>query len=169
MSNECIIISTDVCTVSLKYMRVLLIDWQINVCFRKSSTIPRHGLLGSSSIMDLCLGTESCTVMCSVTADRFESLVVFYAANMSNSLCTVIDKLHSPAFLLGYSPSLAKLLQWECYSSHHRQISLLLTGVLLGSHWLLAVNPASIYFWPRSSWSGPCVGLEISKPHSYFA
>ena len=128
MSNECIIISTDVCTVSLKYMWVLLINWQINVCFRKSSIVPRHGLLGSSSIMDLCLGNESCTVMCSVTADRFESLVVFYAANMSNSLCTAIDKLHSPAFLLVATPEALGTLNlgWTSLpntretSAHHR-------------------------------------------------
>ena len=55
--------------------------------------------LGSSSIMDLCPSTESCTVMCSVTADRFET---FYSATMPNSLFTAIKRLLSPASLLDY-------------------------------------------------------------------
>ena len=71
-----------------------------------------------------CLSTESCTVMCSVTADRFETHIVFYAANVSNSLFIAIDKLRSPAFLLGSSwplePSTCNanvsLLLLECFN-----------------------------------------------------
>lgn len=43
MGNNCVISSTDVCAVTLRYMRVLLIDLQINVCVRRNSFIPRHG------------------------------------------------------------------------------------------------------------------------------
>ena len=40
MSNECVISSTDVGAVMLRYMWVLLIDLQINVCVRRSSLYP---------------------------------------------------------------------------------------------------------------------------------
>ena len=43
MGNKCVTSSTDVCAVTLRYMRVLLIDLQINVCVRRNSFIPRHG------------------------------------------------------------------------------------------------------------------------------
>ena len=38
MGNNYVISSTDVCAVTLRYMRVLLIDLQINVCVRRSAT-----------------------------------------------------------------------------------------------------------------------------------
>ena len=40
MSNECVISSTDVGAVTLRYMWVLLIDLQINVCVRRNSLYP---------------------------------------------------------------------------------------------------------------------------------
>ena len=38
--STCVLFSTDVCAVTLRYMRVLLIDLQINVCVRRSSSYP---------------------------------------------------------------------------------------------------------------------------------
>ena len=43
MGTNCVISSTDVCAVTLRYMRFLLIDLQINVYVRRNSFIPRHG------------------------------------------------------------------------------------------------------------------------------
>ena len=40
ISNECVISSTDVGAVTLRYMWVLLIDLQINVCIRRNSLYP---------------------------------------------------------------------------------------------------------------------------------
>ena len=52
--------------------------------------------LGCGPVVGSCLSTESCTFVCSVTADR-------YAANTFNSSVVTVGRFSSHAFLLGSS------------------------------------------------------------------
>jgi hypothetical protein len=69
------------------------------------------------TVLPSCLSTESCTVMCSVTADRAQP-------TCPKSLFIAIDRLRSPPFLLGFSwplePSTCNanvsLLLLECFN-----------------------------------------------------
>ena len=88
MGNECVISSTDVGAITLRYMWVLLIDLQINVCVRRSSFIPRHGTQYCYHVSVLFLARHG-----SVTADRAQP-------TCPKSLFIVIDQLRSPAHSL---------------------------------------------------------------------
>ncbi len=74
--------NTDCCVVSVRYMRVHLFDWLVERCFGGISYVRRHRTLGYHPIVDVCLSTVSCTSSCAVTDDRFESLIVFYTAQV---------------------------------------------------------------------------------------
>ena len=89
MGKECVTSSTDVCAVTLGYMRVLLIDLNINVCVGSYSFIPRHG----TQFLLSCLSTESCTITCSVTADRLEHSLCSAQPTCPKLHFIAIDKL----------------------------------------------------------------------------